>query len=364
MNDTKTKPTLFLIDGNNYVYRAFYAIRNLSNSKGFPTNAIYGFTAMLLKLFRESKPDYIAVVFDSKSTFRTEAFQDYKANRPAMPDALSPQFPYIKEIIQAFSIPVIEIEGMEADDIIGELAHKYSREGFKVAIVSGDKDMMQAGSEDVVMVDTMKDKTYDIAGVKEYFGVEPPQVVEVLGLMGDTSDNIPGVPGIGEKTARLLIEEYGSVEGVLANIANIKSARVRQSLEKNAELARLSRDLATFHADTGVEFDLEAARHREPNKLRLREIFKECEFLKLIQELDIREVTSEVKLHLVDNVDKLGPLVKALGAAGCFAFSVEPVAEPPGVASEIAGISFCSVAGESYYLPVGAFMPMEVFEVF
>ncbi|MEN6463787.1 MAG: DNA polymerase I [Syntrophaceae bacterium] len=368
MNETTNKkPTLFLIDGNNYVYRAFYAIRNLSNSKGFPTNAIYGFTAMLLKLFRESRPDYIAVIFDSKSVSRSEAYQDYKAHRQPMPDALSPQIPYIKDIIQAFSIPVILMEGLEADDIIGALATRYSKEGFSVTIVSGDKDMMQVVSENVLMLDTMKDKVYGIEQVKEYFGVEPAKVVEILGLMGDTSDNIPGVPGIGEKTARNLIMEFGSIDGVLANIPKIKNARIRESLEKNAPLAKLSRDLATFESGIEVEFDLEAARYKEPDKLRLRDIFKECEFLKLIQELDIREIKSEVELHLVQDMAGLETMAAKLKEAGCFSFSIEPAsdaAETGALTAEIAGISFCCDPGESYYLPVNKFMPLEVFEVF
>ncbi len=367
MNDTTRKPTLFLIDGNNYVYRAFYAIRNLSNSKGFPTNAIYGFTAMLLKLFRESRPDYIAVVFDSRSASRSEAYEDYKAHRKPMPDALSPQIPYIKDIIQAFSIPVLQMEGLEADDIIGALATRYSKEGFSVTIVSGDKDMMQVVSEDIVMLDTMKDKVYGIEQVKEYFGVEPGKVVEVLGLMGDTSDNIPGVPGVGEKTARNLIMEFGSIDGVLANLPRLKNARIRESLEKNAAMAILSRDLATFESGIEVEFDLEAARYREPDKLRLRDIFKECEFLKLIQELDIREIKSEVQLHLVKDMAAMESMAAKLREAGCFAFSIEPVsesAETGGVTAEIAGISFCCDPGESYYVPVSSFMPLEVFEIF
>jgi DNA polymerase-1 len=367
MSEENKKPTLFLIDGNNYVYRAFYAIRNLSNSKGFPTNAIYGFTAMLLKLFRESKPDYIAVVFDSKSASRTEAYEEYKAHRRPMPEALIPQIPYIKDIVQAFSIPVIQMEGLEADDIIGALAGKYSSEGVSVTIVSGDKDMMQVVSENVVMLDTMKDKVYGIEQVKEYFGVEPGKVVEVLGLMGDASDNIPGVPGVGEKTARNLIMEFGSIEGVLANISKVKNARIRQSLEKNAALAKLSRDLATFEPGVEVDFDLDAARYSEPDKARLREIFKECEFLKLIQELDIRETRSEAELHLVQDMDGLDRMAAKLREAGCFSFSIEPAsgaAETSALTDEIAGISFCCDPGESYYVAVNKFMPLEVFEVF
>ncbi|HDQ04911.1 MAG TPA: DNA polymerase I, partial [Deltaproteobacteria bacterium] len=209
-------PLLALVDGSNYLYRAFYAIPALTNSKGFPTNAIYGFTNMLLKLLRDIKPDYIVIAFDVKGpTTRHEEFTDYKATRKPMPDDLSPQIPFIKDIIRGFSIPVIEKQGTEADDIIGVLSVQASKKGWRTVIVSGDKDLMQLVDENVTMVDTMKDKTYDIAAVKERFGVAPDKVVEILGLMGDTSDNIPGVPGVGPKTAQRLIEEYGSLEAVI-----------------------------------------------------------------------------------------------------------------------------------------------------
>ena len=228
MTEEAEKPTLFLIDGSNYVYRAYYAIRELSNSKGFPTNAIYGFTTMLLKLLRDWKPQYIAVVFDLKGpTFRHEAFEAYKATRRPTPDDLILQIPYIKDIIRGFSIPVLERQGLEADDIIGTLARKYADKNIKTVIVSGDKDMMQLISDNIMMIDTMKDKTYDVEAVKERFGVNPEKVIEILGLTGDQSDNIPGVPGIGPKTAQRLIEEFGSVEGVLQNIDKVRNPKTR-----------------------------------------------------------------------------------------------------------------------------------------
>ncbi|HNS54966.1 MAG TPA: hypothetical protein PKH25_09330, partial [Syntrophales bacterium] len=193
----KPKPTLYLVDGSNYVYRAFFAIQGLTNSRGFPTNAVYGFNNMLAKLLRERKPGHIAVVFDAKGpTFRNEAFEDYKAHRKPMPDALKPQVAVIKDLVRAYRIPLLEIEGIEADDVIGTLARKFEAEGVQVIIVSGDKDLMQLVSDGVVMIDTMKDKTYDAAGVEERFGVGPDRVADLLGLMGDASDNIPGVPGV------------------------------------------------------------------------------------------------------------------------------------------------------------------------
>ena len=185
MTAVPEKPTLYLIDGSNYMFRAFYAIRDLSNSKGFPTNAIYGFTTMLMKLLRERKPDYIVIAFDVKGpTFRHEAYKDYKATRKETPEALIPQIACIKDVVRGFSIPILEQQGIEADDIIGSLAKKYAAEGMKTVIVSGDKDMMQLVTDDVIMVDTMQDKTYDTEAVRERFGVGPEKVAEILGLTG------------------------------------------------------------------------------------------------------------------------------------------------------------------------------------
>jgi len=207
---------LFLIDGTNYIYRAFYAIRGLSNSRGFPTNAIYGFTNMLMKLCHDWGPDYIAVVFDAKGpTFRHKAYDQYKANRRAMPDELRPQIPHIKDIVRGFSMKVIEEQGVEADDIIGTLAKRCEQAGVKVIIASGDKDFMQLVSANILMMDTMKNISYDVEGVRKRFGVGPDRVIDILGLAGDTSDNVPGVPGVGEKTALKLVQEFGSLEGVL-----------------------------------------------------------------------------------------------------------------------------------------------------
>ena len=206
---------LFLIDGSSYIYRAYFAIRHLSNSQGMATNAIYGFTNMLLKVIRELKPDQLAVIFDSKGpTFRKEIYPDYKANRAAMPEDLVPQIPYIKRIVQAFNLPGIEMPGYEADDIIATLAKKFSAEGMEVTVVTGDKDLMQIVDDHIQLLDTMKDKVYGPAEVAERFG-GADKVIEVQALSGDSSDNIPGVPGIGEKTAKMLIDEFGDVESGL-----------------------------------------------------------------------------------------------------------------------------------------------------
>ncbi len=347
------KPTLYLIDGSNYIFRAFYAIRDLSNSRGFPTNAIYGFTTMLMKLLREKKPDFIAIAFDVKGpTFRHEAFDDYKATRKATPDALVPQIPRIKEIVRGFSIPVLECRGIEADDIIGTLARRYSEKGMKIRIVSGDKDMMQLISDNVVMIDTMKDKIYDREAVQERFGVGPDKVVEILGLMGDASDNIPGVPGIGPKNAQRLIEEYGSVDEIIRNVEKIKNAKAKQSIRNFADQARMSRDLAVIRTDADFPFDLEACRYREPDPDVLKRLFQEFEFSSLIQELKLREEPAESRHSLILKMSDWAEWVNRLGAGGEFALEIVTGSDDA-LHSDLVGLAVTTGRGDAAYVPLG-----------
>ena len=208
MSTGKTsKDTFYIIDGNSYIYRAFYAIRGLSNSSGLPTNAVFGFANMLLKVIKEKAPDLLAIVFDPKGpTRRHGEFKEYKAHRPPMPKDLVPQIPYIHKLVEAFRIPVFIQEGQEADDVIATLARRAVAAGMDVIIVTGDKDILQLVGPHITVYDTLKEKVYGPRDVEERFGVPPDRVVEIMGLMGDASDNIPGVPGIGEKTAQALIK--------------------------------------------------------------------------------------------------------------------------------------------------------------
>ena len=346
------QPTLYLVDGSNYTYRAFFAIRDLSTSKGLPTNAVYGFNNMLVKLCREMAPEYIAVVFDSKGpTFRSEAYEKYKANRPAMPDALQPQIPIIKELIGAYAMPILEKEGIEADDIIGTLAKTYEKKGFSVVIVSGDKDLLQLVSDSVTMIDTMKNKTFDVEGVKEKFGVGPDRVVDVMGLMGDASDNIPGVPGVGEKTASKLIQEYGSIEAVLAGADQIRNEKIKKALKEHADLARLSKELATVKTDAEIKFDLEKARLREPDREKLRRIFTELEFSTLLQDLGAGQKVLKGKYVLVTTEEVFSAFLKRLEEAGSFTLGAEPTSDSTARA-RIAGVTFCLEPGEACYIPL------------
>jgi len=352
-NPSSQTPTLYLIDGSNYVYRAFFAIHGLTNSRGFPTNAVYGFNNMLAKLLRERKPEHIAVIFDAKGpTFRNEAFEDYKAHRKPMPDELKPQIGVVKDLVRAYRIPLLEIEGIEADDVIGTLARKYEAEGVKVIIVSGDKDLMQLVSDGVVMVDTMKDKTYDAAGVEDRFGVGPERVAELLGLMGDASDNIPGVPGVGPKTALQLIKDYGSVEGVLQNAAKIRNERIRKAVTENAEKARLSRELALVKTDADVDLDLDQARYEGPDREALKALFKELEFSSLIQDLEVRDRAESGHYGVVATVEDLHGLLRRIEKAGEFALFPVLTSEFP-MYAELVGMAL-SLENEAAYVPLAA----------
>ena len=347
-----TRPKLILVDGNNYAYRAFYAISNLSTSRGLPTNAIFGFTNMLMKLMRDESPQYMAVVFDMKGpTVRHDMFKDYKANRKPMPEPLRPQFDYIKRIVQGFSIPVLEKEGFEADDIIGTLARRFAAEGLQIVIASGDKDLMQLVTEDIIMIDTMKNVTYDREEVEKRFGVGPEKVAEILGLMGDSSDNIPGVPGIGAKSAQRLMEQFSSMEEIFLHPEKIYNAKLRNSLIKYADLARMSRDLATIDTHVDLKIELEELKSAPPDADALLELFKECEFSSLMQEIRTEAGTLKGRYTTIGTKEELISLVSRLEnvpslAIDCLLTSTEPMR------ARIAGIALSPREGEGFYIPL------------
>ena len=219
---------LYLIDGTSLLYRSYYAIRRLSTSKGFPTNAIFGFLTALRKLKDKENPHYLAVVFDTAGpTIRHKAYKEYKAHRKPMPEDLVEQLTYIKRIIKGLNVMMLEKEGYEADDIIGTLARKGQKEGFRVVIVTGDKDFRQLISPQISLWDTMKDKVTDYETFKKEYALEPEQVIDLMGLSGDSSDNIPGVRGVGEKTALDLVKEFGSLEGVFEHLGDIKKKKLK-----------------------------------------------------------------------------------------------------------------------------------------
>src|SRR5512142_58609 len=262
--------SVYLIDGSGQLHRAFHAIHGLATSRGLPTNATYGFTTMLRKMLQDEKPEHVAVLFDPPGkTFRHEQYGEYKANRPTMDDDLAVQLPYIRRVCEAFRLPIVEVPGFEADDVIATLAEQAVAKGFRVVIVTADKDMLQLVSDEIVVLNPGREGTgatlLDPKAVEEKWGVPPGRVVDVLALVGDSIDNVPGVPGIGEKGARDLVREYGSVEAVIENADQVKRAAYREGLKGHAAEALLSKQLVTLRRDVPVTLDLEAIVCRDPD---------------------------------------------------------------------------------------------------
>ncbi|MFA5516949.1 MAG: 5'-3' exonuclease H3TH domain-containing protein, partial [Desulfuromonadales bacterium] len=349
---SEQRKRLYLIDGSGYIYRAYFAIRHLSNSKGVATNAVYGFTNMLLKAMREENPDHLAVIFDAKGpSFRKEIYAEYKANRLAMPDDLVPQIPLIKEVVRAFRLPAIELAGFEADDIIATLTRKFVAEGMDITIVTGDKDLMQVVGEHVRLYDTMKDKFFGLAEVAERFGGPPEKVAEVLALAGDSSDNIPGVPGIGEKTARELIIEFGSLENLLANVDRVKGAKRQENLRTFADQARLSRELVVLREDVPLQLDYDDFALSEPDREALTPLFKELEFHKLLQEFSAGSRATGEDYHCVFTPDAFEAMLRELAAAERIGFDTETTSLDP-LRAELVGISFSVRPHQAWYIPL------------
>ncbi len=277
---------IFIIDGHSYLYRAFHATPYLANSRGLPTNATLAFTNMLRKLFNEQKPDDVIAIFDSKvPSFRGEIFKEYKATRRPMPANMPVQIPYVKKIIEAMGIPVIEQEGFEADDVIGTLVERMKEQDVELFLVTGDKDMMQFVSGNVFVFDSMKGLILGEQEVTEKFGVKPSHIPDFLALCGDVSDNIPGVLGIGEKTARELVSTLGTIEQIYENIDKVGREVVRAKLEANKDNAFMSKKLATIRLDVPLQRPFEELTLKEQDTETLRRLYRELEFTSLYREL-------------------------------------------------------------------------------
>ena len=350
------RPTVYLVDGTAYVYRAFYAIRQqLSTSAGVPTKAVLGFKNMLQKLVQKEKPQYLGVAFDERGpTFRHDMDPNYKANRPPMPDDLEVQIPYIHRLVEAFNIPTIRLQGYEADDILGTLARRFETQGCDVVLVTSDKDLCQLVTEHTTILDTMKEQRFGVAEVKERFGIEPQYVVDFLGLMGDTSDNIPGVPGVGEKTARQLLEEFGNLDALLEQVDAVKRPKLRESLRDNAELARQSRMLATIDIETPVDVGLPALALADPNNDELTALYTELEFHNELQA--IRSAAPAAKpvdkdYRTITNLADLDTEIAALEQADGFAVDTETTSQDPMLA-DLVGISLARQPHAGVYIPL------------
>ena len=292
---------LFLIDATAFCYRAFYALSGLATASGQPTNAVYGFLNILNKILKEHKPDYLACCFDvSRDTFRLQKFAQYKMQRPAMPDGLSSQIPIIKEIISAYGISIFEKKGFEADDIIAELARKGAAKKLHVTIVSSDKDILQLVDSRISVFNPYKGDgvLYDTEKVKDIFGVSPKMTADIIALMGDDADNIPGVPGIGEKTAEKLILEFGSLEKLLKNIAKVNTEKTRAAISGHIERIRLNKELIVLNEKVGMELVLKKVKIGAPDYRELGRIFRKLEFKSLLKDLpDAQEDAPEIKLY-------------------------------------------------------------------
>ena len=349
-----TPPRLYLIDGSSQMYRAYHAIRGLTGPDGKSTNAVYGFVTMLRKLMNEQQPQYIAASFDlAGPTFRSELATDYKANRAPMPGDLAEQIPWVHEACEALGVPILTSRRYEADDVIGTLATKAAAQGFEVAIVTGDKDFFQLVHDGIKVYNPKDEGTwYDATAVKEKFGVTPAQIVDVLALMGDSIDNIKGVPGIGEKGARDLIAAYGGLEALLAHAGDVTNKRYREGLLAHAEDARQSRALARIHTDCPVEFEPDAVRYHGVSQQRCFELFSRLGFRSLVMEFAPTAQTVGKDYSVVDTPDAVRALAADLRQAGRFALRVLPDA-PGAMRAGIVGLSFSTGARQARYVPIG-----------
>jgi DNA polymerase-1 len=369
---------LLLIDAANTLYRAFFAVPPLRNSKGLPTNAIYGFVNMLQKVIRELVPDQLAIVMDAPGkSFRHGLYADYKATRDAQPEDLSVQIPWLHRIAEAYRIPVLQVSGVEADDVIATLA-RHAPPDVSVTIVSTDKDLMQLVNDHVELLDTMKDQHYGPAQVEQRFGVPPSALLDVRALVGDPSDNIPGVKGIGEKGAAQLIREFGDLEGLLARAGEVSNKRAREALLAQADQARLSKQLATLNAAVDLPIGPGALARQEPDRAQLRGLFEELEFVRLLQSLGdskgargalapegaglpssgqaalrTSEPTASPSARILTQGDELAALTTELRGQERVMLHIVSGGEGGAVREEPVGFAFALAQDRAAYLPVG-----------
>jgi DNA polymerase-1 len=347
-----TDKTLILVDGSSYLYRAFYALPPLANAAGEPTGAVYGVVNMVNKLVTDYKPDYVAVVFDARGkTFRDDLFAEYKANRPSMPDDLSAQVEPLHAIIRARGLPLLQVPGVEADDVIGTLARQAAAAGMKVVISTGDKDMAQLVDGRVTLINTMSNTVLDADGVRDKFGVGPEGIVDYLALIGDTSDNIPGIPKVGPKTAAKWFEQYGSLAEIVAH-ANEIGGKVGESLRENLDQLELSRRLATIRCDVELEFKPEELIACAPDIATLREWYVRLGFSSWLKELPAETAAAAARdYEMIATEAALDAWLERLRAADLFAFDTETTSIDY-MQAELVGLSFSVEPGEAAYVPV------------
>lgn len=346
------KKRLFLIDGNSLLYRSYYAIRHLSNSQGLATNAIYGFVSMLKKLIDKEKPNYLGIVFDSKGpTIRHEIFKEYKANRKPMPEDLVPQVSVLKDLLSAFKIPLFQKTGYEGDDLLGSLANKARDKNIQTIIVSNDKDLFQLINKSTLVFDLAKGVFIDEQKVKDAFGVRPSQIVDMLALKGDPVDNIPGVAGIGGKTAVNLIRQFGSLEHLLLNLTQVQNPKVRLKLEQGREALELSRRLVTIVQTIDLDFELKDFLLSEPDYPKLIPLLQKLEFTSLLSEYLQKSDQTKKKYATILEEAQLEELIAQINKSSLLALDTETDSPQP-TRARMVGMSFSLESGRAYYLPL------------
>jgi DNA polymerase-1 len=345
--------SIYIIDGSAYFYRAYHAIAPLTTANGLPTHAVYGFINILRRVIKDKAPEFLAIAFDAKGpNFRHEMYDDYKANRPPMPDDLAVQIPYIKKIVEAHNIYTMEEQGVEADDLIASAARKLAALGYKVIVISGDKDLLQLVGDDIVMWDPMKDVIMDSDGVRKKYNVDPDKLLDLFALMGDKSDNIPGVPGVGPKSAEKLINEFGSLDELYKNIESLKKSKMKENLAAHREDAFMSRELIDLKEDLDISEDIDDYRLPDPNTDKLKELYSELEFTRLMKaEIPAASISQE-GFVLVQTEEDLANLAKLLKKADYMVLDTETSDLDP-FSAELVGLSVCINPKQAYYIPLG-----------
>ena len=343
-----TRQRFFIIDAFAHIFRAYYAVKNIDN------NAVFGFTTVLKKLIADENPEYLAVAFDSPTpTFRKEMYPEYKANRESMPEDLAPQIPIIKELVDAWNIPRIQQDGFEADDVMGTLAKRAAEQGFQAVIVSGDKDMLQLlDGDDIVLYDAKKNIHYlGEDGVPEYFGCRRDQVIDLLTIWGDSADNIPGVPGVGEKGAKKLLEQYDSLGGIYENLDKITRKSYREGFENAREKLDLYKDLVTIRTDMDLAFDPDHYKTRGADGEKIRELFIKLNFKTLLKDLPVELKRCQKEYRLLDTPERLQEMIAVIAEKGFFVFDTETTSLDP-VQARLVGVALAADDERIGYVPL------------
>ncbi|NLX18475.1 MAG: DNA polymerase I [Desulfobulbus sp.] len=344
---------IYLIDGSAYIYRAYHAIKPLSNSHGLPTHAVYGFATILRRLLRERAPEYLAVAFDTRGpVFRHQLYADYKANRPPMPDDLARQIPYIRQLVQAYRFCLLEHDDQEADDLIASVVAKMVKQGHRIVIVSGDKDLLQLVSPHVSLWDPMNDKVMDETAVQSKYGLPPAQLLDYFALTGDSSDNIPGVPGIGPKSALKLMSEYGSLENLYEQIRDIKLSKTMEKVRDHEDAAFLSRDLVRLNTAVDVPTDIASYRILPPDNAELRNLLTELEFYSLLKNHAPAAKITTSNFHLVQDINELESITQRLSGERLLVVDTETNSLNT-LHAELVGLSLSDHEGNAWYFPCG-----------